>query len=55
MAKQNVSQKVTITQLKNILEISYNTAKKEYQVIIDCLQIKRSYLVVKDLIDYGII
>jgi hypothetical protein len=51
----NTSQKVTKTQLKNILDISYPTALKEYQAIIDALALKRKYLLISDLISYGIL
>jgi hypothetical protein len=53
--KQNTSQKVTKMQLKNILEISYPTALKEYQTILDSLALKRKYLLISDLISYGIL
>ncbi len=53
--KINTSQKVTKMQLKNILEVSYPTALKEYQVIIDSLALKRKYLLISDLIAYGIL
>lgn len=49
------SQKVTKMQLKNILEVSYPTALKEYQIIIDSLQLKRKFLTISDLIAYGIL
>lgn len=52
---QNLSQKVTKMQLKNILQISYPTALKEYQTILDSLALKRKYLVISDLIAYGIL
>ena len=55
MKHTNLSQKVTKTQLMNILQISYNTARKEYQTIIDSLQINRDYLTISDLILYGIL
>ncbi|TRX29644.1 hypothetical protein FNW25_01410 [Flavobacterium franklandianum] len=53
--KINTSQKVTKTQLKNILGVSYPTALKEYQVIVDSLALKRKYLQISDLITYGIL
>lgn len=53
--KLNPSSKVTKTQLMHILEISYNTARKEYQTIIDCLQLQRKYLTIQDLIDFKIL
>jgi hypothetical protein len=53
--KQNTSQKVTKTQLKNLLEVSYPTALKEYQTILDSLSLKRKYLMICDLIQYGIL
>jgi hypothetical protein len=55
MKTTNTSQKVTKTQLMHILEVSFNTAKKEYQTILDSLEIKRSYLTISDLIKYGIL
>ena len=55
MKTQNTSQKVTKTQLMNILEVSYNTARKEYQTILDSLQLTRKYLTISDLITYGIL
>ena len=54
MKKQNLSAKVTKMQLMHILEVSYNTARKEYQVIIDSLQLKRDYLTKSDLLAYGL-
>lgn len=53
--KQNTSQKVTKMQLKNILEVSYPTALKEYQTILDSLALKRKFLLISDLIAYGIL
>ncbi|WP_269684551.1 hypothetical protein [Flavobacterium lacustre] len=55
MKTDNTSQKVTKTQLMHILEVSYPTALKEYQTIIDSLQIKRDYLTISDLVLYGIL
>lgn len=55
MKKVSTSQKVTKTQLMNILEVSYNTARKEYQIILDSLEIKRTYLTISDLVKYGIL
>nr|WP_315175572.1 hypothetical protein [uncultured Flavobacterium sp.] len=55
MKTDNTSQKVTKTQLMHILEVSYPTALKEYQTIIDSLQIKRDYLTISDLVMYGIL
>lgn len=55
MKPTNTSQKVTKTQLMHILEISYPTALKEYQTIIDSLQLTRTYLTVADLIQYKIL
>lgn len=51
----NLSQRVTKMQLKNLLDVSYPTALKEYQVIIDSLALKRKYLLISDLIAYGIL
>lgn len=53
--KLNTSQKVTKMQLKNILEVSYPTALKEYQTILDSLALKRKFLLISDLIAYGIL
>lgn len=55
MKTDNTSQKVTKTQLMHILQVSYPTALKEYQTIIDSLQIKRDYLTISDLVMYGIL
>lgn len=53
---KNTSQKVNKTQLMNLLEVSYPTALKEYQTIIDSLGIKnRKYLTLSDLVKYGIL
>lgn len=49
------SQKVTKVQLMHILEVSYPTARKEYQIILDSLAIKRLYLTIADLITYGVL
>lgn len=53
--KTSPTQKVTKMQLSHILEISYPTARKEYQTILDSLQITRGYLTISDLIKYGIL
>jgi hypothetical protein len=53
--KQNTSQKVTKTQLGYILGVSYPTARKEYRTILDCLSLTRKYLMISDLIQYGIL
>lgn len=55
MKTQNTSQKVSKTQLMHILEVSYNTARKEYQIILDSLELTRDYLTISDLIKYGIL
>ncbi|WP_300101448.1 hypothetical protein [Flavobacterium sp.] len=55
LKKQNTSQKVSKTELMYLLSVSYNTARKEYQTILDSLQIKRDYLTISDLIQYGIL
>jgi hypothetical protein len=55
MAKKTTSDKVNKTQLMHLLAVSYPTALKEYQVIIDSLALKRKYLTVNDLIKYGIL
>ncbi|CAN1538257.1 hypothetical protein MCETHM1_01650 [Flavobacteriaceae bacterium] len=53
--KPNPSQKVTKVQLMHILEVSYPTARKDYQTIIDSLQLKRKYLTISDLVLYGVL
>ncbi len=53
--KTNTSQKVNKTQLKHILEVSYPTARKEYQTILDSLALTRKYLTIQDLIVYGLL
>lgn len=55
IVKPSLSQKVTKMQLKNLLEVSYPTARKEYQTILDSLALKRTYLTIGDLILYGIL
>lgn len=55
MKTRNLSQKVNKVQLQFILEVSYKTARKEYQIILDSLALTRKYLTIKDLIDYGIL
>lgn len=55
MKNQSTTEKVNKTQLMHILRVSYPTALKEYQVIIDSLALKRKYLTVNDLILYGIL
>ena len=55
MKTQNTSQKVSKTQLMHILEVSYNTARKDYQTILDSLKLTRDYLTIADLITYGIL
>lgn len=39
----------------HILEISYPTARKYYQTILDAYELKRTYLTIQDLINYGIL
>lgn len=48
------TQKLTRKDLQFILNVSYNTAKKEYQTLLDCLNLKRNFLIVNDLIDLKI-
>lgn len=55
LKKQNTSQKVNKKQLGIILEVSYKTARKEYQTILDSLALTRNYLTIQDLILYGIL
>lgn len=51
-----MSQKVTRKELKNILGVHYNTACKEYRVIMDSMQLtSRGYLTIRDLISYGVL
>lgn len=45
-------QKITKKQLGFILGVSYPTALKEYQTIIDSLALKRNYLTQNDLKTY---
>ncbi len=51
----NLTAKINKVQLQHILEVSYTTARKEYQIIIDSLALKRTYLTVQDLVDYGLL
>jgi hypothetical protein len=53
--KMNPSAKVSKTQLMYILDVSYKTATKEYQTLLDCLQLKRNFLTIQDLIDLKIL
>nr|WP_314896781.1 hypothetical protein [uncultured Flavobacterium sp.] len=53
--KNSATEKVNKTQLMYILGVSYKTARKEYQTIIDSLEITRSYLTISDLVKYGIL
>ena len=39
----------------HLLEVSYPTARKEYQIILDSLGLKRKYLMISDLIEYKIL
>ncbi|WP_348676730.1 hypothetical protein [Flavobacterium coralii] len=48
------NRKITRKELANILEISEKTARKEYKIIMACLQVKRKYLTSADLQNYGI-
>lgn len=54
MNYKNLSAKVNKTELMHILGVSYKTARKDYQIIIDSLELTRKYLTVKDLLDYGL-
>lgn len=51
----NLSAKINKIQLMHILQVSYPTARKEYAIIIDCLELKRKYLIVEDLIKFGVL
>ena len=55
MITTNTTAIVNKTQLKNILGVSYPTALKMHQTILDSLNLKRKYLMIKDLISYGIL
>ena len=55
MNTKNTSQKVSKTELMHLLNVSYPTARKEYQIILDSLELKRKYLMVSDLITYKIL
>lgn len=55
MKTQNKTEKVSKTQLMYILGVSYPTARKEYRIIIDSLDLKRRYLTINDLIEYGVL
>jgi hypothetical protein len=55
MKKQSTTEKVNKTQLMHLLAVSYPTALKEYQTILDSLALKRKYLTINDLITYGIL
>lgn len=46
--------KITRKDLMNILNVSYDTAKREYRTILDSLAVKRTYLTANDLKTYGI-
>lgn len=41
--------KVTIKQLSHILNVSYNTAQKDYKKLVQSLELKRDFLVLNDL------
>lgn len=49
------SEKVNRSQLQYILGISYSQAKREYKTLLDCLDLKRNFLIVQDLIDLKIL
>lgn len=55
MKNDITSQKVTKKQLMTILCVSYPTALKEYRTILDCLNLKRKFLTIQDLVIYGIL
>jgi len=55
MSQKNLSAKINKTQLQHILQVSYKTAIKDYQTILDSLKLTRKYLTVQDLIDYKIL
>ncbi len=49
MKNENTSRKISIKELADILEVSYNTAKKDYRIFIDMLELKRNFLTLGDL------
>ncbi|QKJ63828.1 hypothetical protein [Flavobacterium sp. M31R6] len=55
MAKQLPTQKVNKKQLSVLLDVSYKTGIKEYQIILDSLSLTRKYLTVGDLVAYGLL
>lgn len=54
MAKRIPTQKINKKELGVLLGVSYKTARKDYQTILDSLKLTRLYLTVKDLEDYGL-
>jgi hypothetical protein len=54
MKKPNILQKINKKELGALLGVSYKTARKEYQTILDSLQLTRKYLTVSDLEKYGL-
>lgn len=54
MAKTNLTQKISKKELGVLLSVSYKTARKEYQTILDSLQLTRKFLTVADLEKYGL-
>jgi hypothetical protein len=47
--------KISKTELMHLLGVSYPTALKEYQIILDSLELKRKFLTLNDLKRYGLI
>jgi transcription initiation factor TFIIIB Brf1 subunit/transcription initiation factor TFIIB len=50
----STNSKITRKELQNILGVCEKTARKEYRIIIDSLNLKRKYLTEKDLLKYGL-
>jgi len=55
METKSLSQKVSKKQLGFILGVSYKTARKDYDLIVLSLELKRKFLTINDLIKYGIL
>jgi len=49
MKLPNENRKISIKELSNLLDVSYNTAKKDYKIFLDILELKRKFLVISDL------
>lgn len=51
----SLTRKISIKELSNILEVHYNTASKDYKVLVDCLNCGRKFLIYQDLITLNIL